>query len=338
MTDIVEIWRGMDDEPEPPGGGHLRRRLQIPGLDVFLTQERPSRLLGMYMTSSETPGTLWRGLRDSHGLRIRVDARPSVPPSLQLVERDLRFHDMFVALVRDLIDSAEAVVALPVGQRPLLLDFVAARITRWQTALKAYGDGLSGERRAGLFGELCFLNVLLEAGVGPAVAVDGWVGPADGVQDFQHKALSVEVKTSRQTQPANVRISSERQLDTANGKRLLLVHIGLDERSDRSGESLPSKVAKLREVVSSEINVGLQLDGRLIEYGYFDAHAPRYSDTSYAVRAFDYFEVRDPMPRITERSLPVGVGRVSYDLSLAACEPYRLSVEQAKVAFEGIRT
>ncbi|WP_260151423.1 PD-(D/E)XK motif protein [Kineococcus radiotolerans] len=326
----------MDDESAPPGGGELRRRLPVPLLDVFLTQERPSRLFGLHVTTSEAPGTLWRGLRDSPGLTIRVDARPSARPSLRLVERDGRFHDVFVALVRDLVTAAEDVVGLPPHQKPLLMDFLAARIVRWQTALKAYGDGLSTEKRAGLFGELSVLGMLLAAGVKPAVVIDGWTGPKGAVQDFQHESLAIEVKASRQTQPANVRISSERQLDLKSGSRLLLIHVGLDERSDGSGMSLPGKVAELRQFVAPEHHVGLELDDRLMEYGYLDVHAPRYSNSSYIVRGLDCFDVRDPMPRILEKNLPSGVGRVAYDLSLAACEPYRLTDERVQAAFKEV--
>ncbi|MBB2903541.1 hypothetical protein FHR75_004383 [Kineococcus radiotolerans] len=252
------------------------------------------------------------------------------------MERDGRFHDVFVALVRDLVTAAEDVVGLPPHQKPLLMDFLAARIVRWQTALKAYGDGLSTEKRAGLFGELSVLGMLLAAGVKPAVVIDGWTGPKGAVQDFQHESLAIEVKASRQTQPANVRISSERQLDLKSGSRLLLIHVGLDERSDGSGMSLPGKVAELRQFVAPEHHVGLELDDRLMEYGYLDVHAPRYSNSSYIVRGLDCFDVRDPMPRILEKNLPSGVGRVAYDLSLAACEPYRLTDERVQAAFKEV--
>lgn len=336
MTDLDALWRSLDQEPTPPGGGHLRRRLPIPGYDVCLTQERQSRLPGFFVSVAEKPGTLWKDLRSSQGLEIRVDARPGLSPTLQLTERDVRFHEVFAALVADLVSSVEVLAQQPPDERPLLMDFLASRITRWQTCLRAHSDGLSSERRAGLFGELSVVTALIEAGIDPVVVVDKWTGPADAIQDFQYEALTIEVKASRQTQPTNVRISSERQLDNSTRQRLLLIHFGLDERSDDSGVSLPDKVAQVRQIVGPATHAGLLLDDRLIDYGYLDVHAPRYADSSYAVRGIDYFDVMDPMPRIVEKDLPIGVGKVSYDLSLAACEPFRLDEAEVMALFEAV--
>jgi hypothetical protein len=333
VIDVDAAWRSMEEESAPPGGGQLRRRIPVAVYDIFLTQERPSRLPGLFVTVTEPAGTLWKELRGSAGLDVRVDARPGQPASMQVTERDTRFHEVFSALVTDLVAVVDQAAVTPAELRPLLMDLLAGRIARWQTALRAHNDGLSSEKRAGLFGELNVLSGLINAGADPALVVENWTGPSEAVQDFQYESLTIEVKASRQTQPTNVRISSERQLDTSAQTRLLLIHFGLDERSDGSGIALPEKVAQVRQLVGRSSHAGLLLDDRLIDYGYLDVHAPRYADSSYVIRAIDYFDVRDPMPRIVENDLPVGVGRVSYDLSLAACEPFRIDEETAKDAF-----
>lgn len=325
MIDVNAVWATMDDEPAPSTGGHLRRRLPINAYEVYLTQERPSRLPGLHVSTSEKPGSLWKELRDSTGLEVRFDARPGHPASLHLAERDSRYHEVFSDMVSRLVAAIEELSAMEAQDRPLLMDHLAARILRWQAALRANQDGLSSERRAGLFGELCLLLHVLDAGVTPTVAVAKWTGPADAIQDFQYVGLAMEVKTSRQTQPTNVRIASERQLDTSTHDRLLLIHYGLDERSDGSGTSLNQIVERVRSTLGPAGHAAITFEDHLAAYGYFDLHGPRYADTSYAIRNVDYFDVRDPMPRIAESDVPIGLGRVSYDLSLAVCEPCRLS-------------
>jgi hypothetical protein len=236
--------------------------------------------------------------------------------------------------VADLIRGLESLAAEPPASRPLTLDFLSARITRWQACLAANRDGLSGEKTAGLFGELSTLTSLLTAGLDPITVVDRWTGPSGAIQDFQLDRLTLEVKASRQTQPTNVRISSERQLDNSTHERLVLVHYALDERSDGSGLTLPAKVRQVRDLLGIG-HAGLLFDDRLVDYGYLDMHEPRYADRSYSIRRVDHFDVMDPMPRIVESDLPVGVGKVSYDLSLAACEPFRIASADVEAVLSG---
>lgn len=338
MIDLDEVWSAIEDESAAPGAGQIGRLLPVPGAKVYLTQSRPQRQVGFRVETHEKPGRLWKDVRSSQGLDIRVEARPGQTPALQLTELDLRFHNVFVALIRDLIRGLTVLSEHADDDRPLVLDFLAARISSWQACLKANNDGLSGERRAGLFGELSTLRLLVEAGVDRHLVVDKWTGPDNAVQDFQFSELALEVKASRQTQPVNVRITSERQLDISTHERLLLLHYGLDERSDGSGETLPQTVEMIRGLMTEDPHASLLLDEKLTTYGYLDLHAPRYADRSYSIRSIDYFDVVDKLPRIVEADLPVGIGRVSYDLSLAACEPYRLPEETARELFEGVKS
>jgi hypothetical protein len=331
VIDLEAIWQELDDDPAASPGLVLRRA-DLASFHVYLAQERPSRSPAFLVRIKDDPGSLWKDFRPSLGLDVRVEARPDQEPSLLMVERDARFHEIFSALVADLLKGLQDVATLPTDERPLTLDFLIGRITRWQACLQANRDGLSGEKAAGLFGELSTLARLLQSGVDPVLAVTRWTGPSNAIQDFQFAHLALEIKASRQTQPTNVRISSERQLDTTDNQRLLLIHYGLDERSDSSGSSLPQKVADLRSMLG-EGHAVMLFDDRLAEYGYLDMHAARYADRSYTIRQVDHFDVRHPMPRITEDDLPVGVGRVSYDLALAGCEPFRVGEAEVDSLF-----
>ncbi|MGY1730274.1 PD-(D/E)XK motif protein [Geodermatophilus sp. SYSU D01045] len=333
MIDIEAVWAALDAEPAT-APGVLMRRVAHAAFDVHLIQERPSRLLGLLVKCNDGPGARWKELRASRGLDIRIDVRPGHDATLMLTERDSSFHDVFSALVSDLIRCLDALSARPPDGRALTLDFLASRITRWQAALQANRDGLSAERAAGLFGELTMMLALVDAGVSPNHVVDRWTGPEQAIQDFQFDEVTLEVKTTRQTQPVHVRISSERQLDTSTLSRLVLAHYALDERSDGGGSTLPQVVGRARSALSLG-HAGAALEEKLLNYGYLDLHAPRYSERSYVIRAAHYFDVRDPMPRIVEADLPIGVGKVSYDLALSACGPYSIAWDEVAAIFEG---
>jgi hypothetical protein len=327
VSDLDEIWEQLDAETTSAPGDVRRRLPSSSEFDLFLTQSRPSRQLGFFAAFDEKPGTLWRQLAGSHGMRVSVDPR-AARPSVHLVERESGFHSIFESLVRDLIKGLQSLGALSPASRPLAMDFVAGRIARWQACLKADAEGLSGEKRAGLVGELTLLRLLVDGGIDPQQAVSGWTGPAQALQDFQFPGGAFEVKASRQTRPTAVRISSERQLDTSNIERLVLLHVSLDERSGGDGVSLPDLVDEVRAAVGRDSDAGLLLDDRLLEYGYMDLHAPRYEGSSYAVRSLEWFDVGDGFPRVVEADLPAGVGDVHYALSLAACEGFRLSEDE----------
>jgi hypothetical protein len=59
-----------------------------------------------------------------------------------------------------------------------------------------------------------------------------------------------------------------------------------------------------------------------------DAQASRYGDTGYAIRRVLEYAVAGDFPRIVETGLPGGIGNVAYDLSLDACEGFRMQPDQ----------
>jgi hypothetical protein len=336
ISELDAVWDALDaDTVDSPG--QIRRRVQSrAGYDLHLTQNRPSRTKGFLANFGGESGSLWRSLQASKGLDIEVPQSGGNPTGIQLTERDPRFHAVFVALVADILSGLEVVGSLPETSRPIPLDFVAGRIQRWQACLKTSPEGLSDEKQAGLFGELTVMRHLLAAGLPAISASAAWTGPLDALQDFQYEGSSIEVKSSRQTQPTTVRISSERQLDTTGMKRLFLIHVALGPRLDGVGESLPSLVDSVRQLCGRESGASLLLDDRLIGYGYLDVHAPKYEPLCFSLRNLEAFEVLKGFPRIVESDLPAGVGDASYSLALSACESYRVAPDVVWAQMGGV--
>jgi hypothetical protein len=326
VNSLEILWQELDAEPVT-AAGEVQRRLKTPTqFEAFLTQSRPLRRLGLLVAFDEGPGSLWKQVHSSHGVVVSVDPR-AAHPWVRIEERDDRFHSVFAALVHDLVGGLVVLEGLPRKTRPIGMDFVLGRLARWQTCLRAQPEGLSGEKRAGLVGELEVLKQLVDGGVAPNDAVLHWTGPADAIQDFQFPGGSIEVKASRQTQPTAVRITSERQLDTTTTPLLLLVHVAVDERTGGAGKSLPEIVEAARDAVGRSSDAGLLLDDRLIEYGYLEVHLDKYGDSSYSIRSLDWYEVSDGFPRLVEADMPPGVGDAAYSLALSACEAHRLAPE-----------
>lgn len=195
-----------------------------------------------------------------------------------------------------------------------------ARLSLWQKLLARASQGLSPVRQRGLFAELWFLHSKLGAVVGLDDAVAAWQSTPNRSHDFQLRGGSIEVKSTIASQPQEVIINGERQLDETGTASLHLLHVSLDVHRE-SGTSLPDMVESLRTAVADR-QCAPMLQDRLLEYGYLDMHEPKYRHTGYTVREHGYYRVGPGFPRLIETDLPPGVGGIRYVLAIAACSPF----------------
>jgi Putative PD-(D/E)XK family member, (DUF4420) len=314
----AELWSSLDTAPSGRGLVRVRIAPEAP-LDIFAAVEQPDsvRMLLFGLPSEEAANSL--EVPQARG--IEITAIPTASDAgwgtaeIRLV--DPRFAEVFTALADDLAEhvtmSADAATAV---------DRLVDRIRHWEAFLKVVDpDGLSSERRAGLYGELQVLRERLLP-VSPELGISTWVGPSGAHQDFQASDWALEVKTSRTKEPVSVRISGERQLDDTGLAFLGLAHIGLEQRR-HSGETLPDIVRSIRAMLSDTPFVE-PFESQLLAAGYLAIHEPHYADDGYVVRFAELYRVGDGFPRIVERDLADGVGDIAYSLATSALGAFRL--------------
>ena len=189
----------------------------------------------------------------------------------------------------------------------------------WARFFETFGHaGLSTEAQRGLFGELLMLVRTLAPHVGVEVATRSWIGPTGAEHDFQQAAVVIEVKTS--TSAGTVRIASEGQLDDNGLVALFLVVVHLRSLAT-GGMTLPELVAEARAMADAATGSTADLDRRLRQAGYLDAHAGQYED-GWAVQSTDTYRVAGDFPRLARSSLTPAIEKVHYTLSINACTPY----------------
>jgi hypothetical protein len=258
-------------------------------------------------------------------------------PNLGVRLNDAQFADVFATLAEDVAQRVSNVTD-DAAAAAALID----RLRRWQKFLAARSASMSVSEQRGLFGELFVMRNLLLPEIGADAAVRCWRAPQSSHQDFQFPSGSIEVKTTTEKQPQAVRITSERQLDGTGSGALFLFVVILDEReiegSDESvpGESLPDIVADLQRQITGSAR--LDFDDRLLDLGYLTAEAPRLSARRFTLRNELAFRVREGFPRLLERELPMGIGSVSYDLSLAACQSFLTTADEMISVVSGHRS
>lgn len=217
---------------------------------------------------------------------------------------------LFTAMVADI---SRAVKVESGGEEGRIFRVFLGRIRAWQEFMRKGAQALSPESEIGLVGELTLLRDLIDAGVSPVAALESWVGPFDGVRDFELGAGAIEVKTTLSVTGFPAKIGSLEQLDDSIRQPLFLAGVRL--RQSETGQSLAVRVAEMRDVIAGEAEAVRLLSERLIAAGYFD------TDMSAYIRRFtlvdvQLVEVKDGFPRLTLGCVPLGVTKATYEIDL----------------------
>lgn len=253
-------------------------------------------------------------------VKVGVSRRNDDPAILRcemaLTSPDLA--DVFSRLVEDVAAAIAAQTSDDAATEVLL-----NRLARWRRLLEEKSpQGLTGEERRGLYGELFILGDLLAEGLSASRVVPAWTGPLHRNQDFQFSAAALEVKSTSAKRPQSVIITNERELDPRGIEELFLVHISLDERRGGIGESLPEAVNRVRTHLADEPVAQGAFDRLLVTAGYMEEHAALYADPRYTIRSLNSYRIAPGFPAIVEGMLPQGVGDVKYRIQTAALQPF----------------
>jgi len=161
-------------------------------------------------------------LPEGHGFTVeRADPYGDGRLWLALTRKSAGRLELFEAMVCDVIGALDDSFAAGSDERKLLRAFVG-RVAAWQEFMRKGAQTLSPEAEIGLFGELMVLQSILESGVAPSTALEGWVGPIEGLQDFTLGTGAIEVKATLSTKGFPARIGSLEQLDDSTRQPLFV--------------------------------------------------------------------------------------------------------------------
>lgn len=250
-------------------------------------------------------------LPDGQGFAVeRADPYQDGATWLALTRKNTGSLELFSAMACDVAGALDAAVDEGADQSRLLRVFLG-RVKAWQEFMRKGAQALSPEAEIGLFGELVVLAATIDAGVPPCLAVEAWMGPLDGVQDFELGVGAVEVKTTIATVGFTAQIGSLEQLDDSVRQPLFVAGVKLHQLS--TGVSLPEIVASVRAKVALDTEATRLLSDRLIVASYRDAHMDRYT-RRFETTELRLVEVTWAFPRLLHATVPLGVTRAIYDI------------------------
>lgn len=270
---------------------------------------------------------------------VSADPRPAVlgiairrlafgGPAVTYLDVSCAEPDLFSEFDEVVTDVLEAVSG---AQRPASAAIGA--VARWRRLFRSrLLRGLSRQAKLGLFAELTVLSSLVEAD--PGFPVEAWRGPLNEPHDFEAGARCLEVKGLSGASDGVV-VHGLEQLNIHDDRPLDLVLLRVVEDTD--GRSVSDLVEQLRGAVASRAD----LRTRLSATGWSEQPDRPDLDT-FAVEEVLRLVVDVGTPRVVPSSLaagalPHGVGKLSYQVDLAALLPLSAGASLAEIAEEAVR-
>lgn len=252
-------------------------------------------------------------LPEGQGFAVeRADPDSSGKLWLALTRKSAGSAELFASMTCDVVGALDDAAVAGSDEGKLLRVFIG-RVGAWQEFMRKGSQALSPEAEVGLIGELTLLRAIIEAGMAPATAIESWVGPLDGIQDFEIGAGALEVKATLSAAGFPAKIGSLEQLDDSTHQPLFVAGVRL--RQTESGQSLPGFVEAMRQAIKGNGEAERLLSERLLAAGYIDSHADHYP-RKFERAGTRVVEVAANFPRMTSGTVPAGIMKAIYEIDL----------------------
>jgi len=324
VTKVASAWDALSRERMAADGWLTRRIFPDSTIALYAAIHQPDNArallveIGAEAIRSDTDYPMALGF-DVFPETIKSGPRGRVRLCLAL--SDERRRDLFQLLAEDVAEHT----ARAVEEKNAVGAFLE-RLTVWQRFFKNHAEGLSTEEQEGLFGELSLFKWLLGKGVSAEGLLAAWQGPARALRDFCFAGCHVEVKTTMS--PGGFHVNSLQQLDESEARQPLFVAF-YNLVNHPEGMTLADLVGSVRlETGGHGTLAAEQLEHRLLQYGYSNAHMANYSTRRWRERRRQFFHVQGEFPRIRREELRRGIGNVRYEVAVESCLEFSVTEQQ----------
>ena len=261
-------------------------------------------------------------LKRFHGVEIRVLDSKKGKKDITIILSYNDLMDVFILFIEDLIRSLKTIN--DENNIPLILN---EKVGYWgKLFAKIKGELLSKERQRGLYGELIFLNTLLNRSNDFVKTISSWTGPDGSNQDFSNGLTAVEVKSSKATKPT-VNIASELQLDWTILDNLYLHVIHFDELNN-GPDTLKKMIEVIKQRVEKHPNLLRLFEEKLDLVGIPFGEEKHYNEVGFIIRSQRAYEVQNGFPVLINKTINnEAIHNVKYQIDLTALEPFETELE-----------
>lgn len=195
------------------------------------------------------------------------------------------------------------------------------RYNQWRKMFYGSSKLLTESEVMGLIGELLFLKEYAIKEYGTTTGLNGWSGPEPTHKDFSFDNFWYEIKTINSFKNS-VTISSIEQLDSENEGRLIVYSLEKMSPSFR-GIKLNDLVKKVMSLLTLDTDKDIFIE-KLKQVGY--SYSEVYDNYVYNYVCKDSYVVSDEFPRLKAADLPVGIGRIQYEILISLIAKYRENI------------
>jgi hypothetical protein len=324
VTELESAWEALLAEPRQGDGWIVRRISRQASVPVLAGVRQPDGRIALLVevdAESIAPTVDYPSARGFEIFPETVRPGPHGTVRLCLLHAESRGAELFRLLAHDIGGAVSRT-----DHRLNVARAVLDRLRVWQGFFRRDTEGLTLEEQEGLFGELLFLETLIDAGLGSDSAISAWQGPAGAPRDFCLAACQIEIKAG--TSPDGFFVSSVDQLDSDSPGPLLVAFIELEETP--GGTSLPEIVSRIGDGLrNTSQRAADAFEDRLLQSGYLAAQGGSYSLRRWRLVRRFFFRVAGDFPRIRRTELRSGVVDVRYRVALSQCLPFRVPEGEA---------
>lgn len=261
-------------------------------------------------------------LKRFHGVEIRVLDSKKGKKDITIILSDNDLLDVFILFLEDLIRSLKTI-----NDENNIPQILNEKVGYWgKLFAKIKGELLSKERQRGLYGELTFLNTLLNHSNDLIKTISSWTGPEGSNQDFSNGLSAVEVKSSKATKPT-VNIASELQLDWTILDNLYLHVIHLDELNNGS-DTLKKLIEVIKHKIEKHPNLLRLFEEKLDLVGIPFGEEKHYNEVGFIIRSKRAYEVQNGFPALINDTINNdAIHNVKYQIDITALEPFETKLE-----------
>lgn len=323
--DFLMAWSSLSGDDAEPGWRSIALPPSGP-LDVRAGRRSPDNAEAVLVGFPTAKIPAADKLPEGQGFSVeRADLEGAGKLWIALSRKSAGSTELFAAMSCDVIGALDDAVAAGTDEARLARVCIG-RVGAWQEFMRKGTQALSPEAEIGLVGELVFLGVFISAGVAAGQAIESWVGPLGGIQDFEIGSGALEVKATLSTAGFPAKIGSLEQLDDSIRQPLFVA--GARFHQIESGQNLPEFIAVMRAEIQGNSEASRLLSERVLAAGYIDSHKDRYP-RRFVLNDIRIIKVGVGFPRLTPGIAPAGITRAMYEIDLDKAPGENIGVNAA---------
>lgn len=241
--------------------------------------------------------------------QIRVEDSKSGLAIIRKVDGDL---DLFIKMAVDVCNIIMQNKNLTESNLSLS---IVNRINAWLSFMRKGLETLSLEAEIGLIGELEIISRLIKTHIPIQDILDAWVGPLDGMKDFELGIGAIEIKSTLSSDGFIANIGSLEQLDDSQISPLFVC--GCRFSLHNTGLTLVERINLLRKQLIGFPSELSQLNNLLLRVGYLESAAEDYTRQFKTENTY-FWLVDKNFPRLVPGNIAVNIRQAKYEIDLTS--------------------